>query len=174
MTSAELADIFKQNKWFSDSIREENRLLLDAFHSPAKAHRNERLNQFFAKRKERRLRAKKELSKDIEKAELFWDTLEGGARFYEAASFRIMKSAPVNKFLAKHDPSYGSYKNYRNGYKFDKILSLDVDSTRTRYVYTTGFAMHLLLEKYQKGFPQGFFESGGLFVEEKILKLLQE
>ncbi len=119
--SGELAEIYSKNDWFKTLVLAENRILLKARKEKNHILKRKIISEFFDARKKRRMKYLKEFGKNISEAEALWEMIEGGARYFEYATFRVLQTADPNSQLTGIDPLYGSNKRYRNKINLEKM-----------------------------------------------------
>jgi hypothetical protein len=168
LDSSALANIYAKNDWFKSGILEENRLLLEARNQRDREAQMKILRQFSELRKNRRNHYQKQFGKSIAETEALWEMLEGGARYFEYATFRVLHDTEPNSRLEKVDPLYGSNKRYQKPISTELMENLDRDPKRTRYFYTTGFNLCLLLEEIYPKFQERLFSASPLYAEQLL------
>ncbi len=169
LDSTELADIYKKHDWYKLFLLEENRLLLKARNTKEINQKKKHLLEFFEIRKKRREKYFHETGKDIAELEAFWELIEGGARYFEYATFRVLKGSKTNLELKKYDTLYGGNRRYTENINIDLMENLDIDIKRTRYFYTTGFNLYLLLEQLNTNYNSVLFSAGPMYAENILL-----
>ncbi len=171
LDSSQLALIYEKQSWFRQMLLDENVILLKARAEAKLLNKRKILSEFFKMREMRRERYKKETGKSLAQAEAMWEMLEGGARYFEYGTFRILQTASINQKLAEVDSNYGSNKRYRKTFSTEMMEDLGKDKKRTRYFYTTGFNLYMLLEQADPQFSKSLFDKAPYYAES-ILKAL--
>lgn len=155
-----LNKLYLNETWFSDAIKNENKLLLDAA-----GHTGDSMlyytNQFIQSRLERRKAFMQRYGYSIAAAEDFWEKTEGTARYleyYTGYAFMDMKSTSNN--------SCDSLFNYFQDYETASIDTSRWFRERTEimpaYYYVTGFNMCRLMDKLRVEYKNKLFENAGI------------
>lgn len=161
-----LSNVYKNNIWFQEKIKNENDFLLKAIQSNKKSEIETYITNFFNLREERRLETKSKLNLKIEQYEKIYETMEGTARYIEYnLQVEYATKKPDIKLL-KSDSAYHSYKVFEN-YQMEKDPWLFTPGKR--YFYATGFNIVRLLDKLKINYKSRLFKEGKLSLDE-ILK----
>jgi hypothetical protein len=161
-----LSEIFKNNIWFEDKIRNENVFLLKAIESKNQSKTENYIDSFFILRKKRRLETKSKLNFEIDDIEKTYETMEGTARYIEYNLQVEYATRKPDKKLMLVDTAYHSYKVFKN-YKMENDPWLYTPGKR--YFYATGFNIVRLLDKLKINYKARLFKEGNLSLDE-ILK----
>jgi hypothetical protein len=165
--SDSLRILYKENKWFKESIDKENNLLLNAIKSKSTAETSNLIQTFFTLRDKRRERINEKISFDLKEVEQVYETREGSARYVEYKLYKEFSSMQSPDKLVKSDSSFHSFKYFKN-YEIEKDKWLYLTS-KTSYYYAIGFNMARLLDKLKIEYKSRLFNERGLTLE-KILK----
>jgi hypothetical protein len=160
--------IYEGNEWFKKMTDEENGFLLLAIYSSDTAVTQQYIHRFLAKRKEKRARFLEQQHYDIRPYEVFYEKLEGTARYVEFQLLNNFRSLPADTGLQRVDTAYTSHRDLRD-FELEKHLWL-FDSARSgNYVYATGFNMARLLDKLRRPYKEQLFNNGALALEDLLV-----
>jgi hypothetical protein len=162
-----LTNIYNSNSWFKNSIDKENETLLTAINEPDTLKTQQLIDAFFKIRNQRRIETKQRIKLDISNYEKCYETLEGTARYVEFSLYNKFSTSRPDYKLLKSDPSFKSFKKFRN-YKIenDKWLYL---TEKTTYFYAVGFNMARLLDKLKIEYKTKLFNQGELSLEDILI-----
>jgi hypothetical protein len=162
-----LKKVYKSQKWFKESVDQENETLLAALNATDGNQIKRLVNSFFRLREQRRLQTRQQLNFNIEPIERTFENMEGTARYVEYSLYSHFAQKKPSGKLVKSDSSYHSYQYFRN-YHIEKDQWLYL-SDKTPYYYATGFNMVRLLNKLEINYQTVLFTRGDASLEQ-ILK----
>jgi len=141
-----LQQLYAVNGWYKQSIDQENTMLLTAIKSHNKQSLYANADSFLVLREHRRKLAAQNLHLQVENAETSFETLEGTARYIEAATL---------KAASKNNPAW----------LYETTIS-------DRYFYATGYNICLLLDKLGTPYKRTLFRNGSLTLEDILKQVL--
>ncbi len=162
ISQEELGEIFKDNTWFSNSVRKENELILSALSeiNPDKVKKD--INFFLKTREKRRVKYLKDYKYDIAPIECLNEASEGGARYIVFNTKIYLKESSIDKEILSVDTCYNSNQKYLN-YSLENNKNFCYP--HSRYFYVTGFNMIRLLEKLEISFKDSLYTKSPLYLE---------
>lgn len=160
-----LKNLYKDNKWFRESIDGENDLLLKAIKSDSTIEILNSVQRFFVLRDQRRERTKQLLNSDIKIIEEGYETMEGTARYLEFCLYSKFTTERPDSKLVKSDTLYHSNDYFRD-YRIENDQWLYLTKKTSYYYYAIGFNMVRLLDKLKIEYKSRLFHENGLTLEE--------
>ncbi|MBA7540753.1 hypothetical protein ES705_33056 [subsurface metagenome] len=166
-----LKNMYKNNTWFSESIDEENDLLLKAIQSDSATEVINSIQRFFVLRDQRREKTKQFLNSDIKKIEEGFETMEGTARYFEFSLYNKFATEQPDSKLVQSDTLYHS-NDYFKDYDIEKDQWLYLTG-KTSYYYAIGFNMSRLLDKLKVEYKSRLFNENELTLEKILRKQIK-
>jgi hypothetical protein len=166
VSSDTLKGAYKAYPWFKEGIDRENNILLAALQAANDREVQDRVDSFFALRRQRRVVAKRLLGDNLATLERAYETMEGTARYVEYCLYRGFAQKEPNNKLSRSDSAYHSYQYFQN-YSIEKDTWLYL-SDKTTYFYATGFNLVRLLDKLGIEYKTRLFKEGGLSLEDLL------
>ncbi len=160
--------VYEGNEWFKKMTDEENGFLLQAINSSDTALTQQYIRRFLTKRKEKRALFLEKQQYDISKYEMYYEKLEGTARYVEFQLLNNFRNLPPDTGLQQVDTAYHSHRHFKD-FQLEKHPWL-FDSARSgNYVYATGFNMARLLDKLKRPYKEQLFNNGALALEDLLV-----
>lgn len=160
--------VYRGNDWYKQMTDEENDLLLEAINSTDTAATQTYIRRFLAKRKEKRALFRKKLHYDISKYEIFYEKIEGTARYIEFQLLNSFRDLPPDQDLQRSDTAYKANQPFKD-FRLEDNKWLYETARSGNYVYATGFNMARLLDKLGRPYKEQLFTNGALALEDLLL-----
>lgn len=142
-----LNSIYLNNESFQQAIEQENKLLLNAIKTESQDSVFRLIDEFQKLRSNRRLKYQATSGFNLTRAENFWETIEGTARYTEYYMALHFSDVPVDT-IKRCDSRFNGFANYSDPKSLEESKAF---KTRTEimpaYYYVTGFNLCRLMDK---------------------------
>lgn len=150
--------IYLQNKWFQQYIQRENEMLLNAIESENQDSTIFFISRLQEHRNSRRLKFQTTSEFNLSKAENFWETIEGSARYTEYYMALYFTNISAGR-LESCDTLFHGFENYSDTESVERGKEFKIRTEiMPAYYYVTGFNMCRLMDKMVIEYKAGLFD----------------
>lgn len=161
---------YRKNKWFQDSLTTENNYLLKAIDARSIDSMKYFTRQFLETRKQRRKKFFDQFSLDISVSEIFWEKIEGTARYIEYYTGFIYSGLTYKSPSKTCDLLFNNFKNYYHKDITKQPWFYDKTQMMVGYYYVTGFNLCRLLDRLKISYKLNLFDNPATGLENYIYK----
>ncbi|MCJ8155717.1 hypothetical protein MKJ01_18335 [Chryseobacterium sp. SSA4.19] len=155
LRGSQLQKLYLEQKWFAESIKAENKLLISLMKIKSKKELRKGLAQYISLREARQKKAETILD-NFSINENFYEKIEGSSKYVELALLENYKFFPENEFLLKNDSAYK--KNSYQNFKLDEE-PWQYQTEGINYFYSTGYNLLRILDKLKLEYKSDFFNT---------------
>lgn len=152
-----LDKLYLKYSWFSDALKQENNLLLKGINTKNSDSLVHYISAFLNTRKHRYKMFRDFSGKDIEPLEIFWEKIEGSARYIEYNLGRIFKTSDWN-IPVRCDTLFDHFNKYRNTDFENQPWFYLKTGIMPAYYYPTGFNLCRILDKLGVKYKTDLFD----------------
>ncbi|GEJ45949.1 hypothetical protein [Chryseobacterium sp. ON_d1] len=155
LRGSQLQKIYLEQKWFAESIKAENNLLINLLKVKSKKELQKGLVQYISLREARQKKAESILE-GFSINENFYEKIEGSAKYVELALLENYRYFPENEFILTNDSAYK--KNAYQNFKLDEE-PWQYQTEGINYFYSTGYNLIRILDKLKVDYKSNFFNT---------------
>lgn len=157
-----LQSYYDKHPWYKKAVDEENKLILEAIEQKDKKQRRILIDKMFVVRGERRKQVLDKFNRSIDFYEKSFETMEGTARYIEAAVIRNFSTMQLSERLKKSDTN-----SMINGPSSDPEWAYKTNVSQ-RYTYAIGYNMARLLDALKVSYKTELFKTPDLTLEDLL------
>lgn len=161
---------YRRNNWFRGYLKMENDYLLKAIDAQAEDSIKYFSAQFFETRKQRREQFFTQFHFDISRAEMFWEKIEGTARYIEYNTGFVYTKIKHKSLDKGCDLSFKGFKNYYDKDITNEPWFYEKTQMMVGYYYVTGFNLCRLLDKLKISYKDNLFNTPSTELEQYLCK----
>ena len=169
-----LQALYENHVWYKEDIDQENSIILKAIDLDDASARDSLIRQMFTIRDERRRLAIQRFNRSVDFYEKCFETMEGTARYVEAAVIRNFNHMKIPDKLARLDDNYkppDRSVHIKAKPEPDYLYKTEVSQS---YTYAMGYNVARLLDKLRIEYKSRLFKTPDLTLEDILRNALNK